>query len=122
MAPQGSRAEGALCFGGGGESGWAEGSEGVGESVDAPGAKSQGDELGPDEGADRDCLVLDRGSRKVVEGFDDADWWLALVEDPGREGGACLGGDLSRPGESGELIRWRDHSHGTSQQVPDRVA
>ncbi|MDF9717029.1 DDE-type integrase/transposase/recombinase [Nocardioides sp. ChNu-99] len=29
---------------------------------------------------------------------------------------------LNRPGESGELIRWKDHSHGTSLEVPDRAA
>ena len=29
---------------------------------------------------------------------------------------------LNRPGMSGELIRWKDHSHGTTEQVPDRVA
>src|SRR6188508_932794 len=29
---------------------------------------------------------------------------------------------LNRPGMSGELIRWKDHSHGTSLEVPDRAA
>ena len=29
---------------------------------------------------------------------------------------------MNRPGESGEPVRWKDHSHGTTQQVPDRVA
>ena len=30
--------------------------------------------------------------------------------------------DMNRPGMSGELIRWKDLSHGTSLEVPDRVA
>lgn len=30
--------------------------------------------------------------------------------------------DLNRPGVSGGLVRWKDHSHGTTQQVPDRTA
>jgi hypothetical protein len=30
--------------------------------------------------------------------------------------------ELNRPGMSGELIRWKDHSHGTSLEVPDRAA
>ncbi|MDR7252274.1 hypothetical protein J2X46_001250 [Nocardioides sp. BE266] len=30
--------------------------------------------------------------------------------------------DLNRPGMSGELIRWKDHSHGTSLEVPARAA
>jgi hypothetical protein len=29
---------------------------------------------------------------------------------------------MNRPGMSGELIRWKDLSHGTSLEVPDRAA
>jgi hypothetical protein len=35
---------------------------------------------------------------------------------------ATIDGNLNRPGMSGELIRWKDHSHGTSLEVPARAA